>query len=287
MKKIQEIIPNFDHFIKNELPIKEQEHISWIKKNPNGFAYGCLAADVEHKAIYSLFIEGSIAKSKQYFYLISRLNAMSASYGSWDLESRRLFIYPLLSDSKEIIDIYANLDTKGVPHKDLPNYQTGKLNPTNFDSRFGTYALQCMLKKDWENYYFICNLSKKNLKKLNINEEYEFNFYDSLIAGDVDQMTHIIHTLLKPNLHKRLNYGNSVGYGGRSWSFHPTIFTKLAWMFGYEIHIEHDLVPMSLMPVQPLEHYDDYYDFLKPDYDWNQPPSKKKSFADILFGKLW
>ena len=58
-------------------------------------------------------------------------------------------------------------------------------------------------------------------------------------------------------------------------SFHPTLFTKLCWMNGLEIEIDNPLVPMKLMPVEPLEKYDLVYDFLKPDYDWEA--AKKRS----------
>lgn len=44
---------------------------------------------------------------------------------------------------------------------------------------------------------------------------------------------------------------------------HVTCYTKIAWRLGMEIDIQHDKVPMELMPIEPLEKYEIPYDFLK------------------------
>jgi len=43
-----------------------------------------------------------------------------------------------------------------------------------------------------------------------------------------------------------------------------TLQTKLCWFRGIPVEIDSPLVPMELMPIQPLKHYDDVYDFLAP-----------------------
>lgn len=53
-------------------------------------------------------------------------------------------------------------------------------------------------------------------------------------------------------------------------SYLGTLETKICWRRGIQIEIDHPLVPMELMPVKPLDHYDDVYDFLKP--GWVPPP---------------
>ena len=68
---------------------------------------------------------------------------------------------------------------------------------------------------------------------------------------------------------------------GRLWSHIPTRFSKLAALHGYELDIKSDLIPEYLIPVEPLEHYDEYYSFFSPDFDWILP----RSFWDILLRK--
>ncbi|WP_133649781.1 hypothetical protein [Paraburkholderia flava] len=53
-------------------------------------------------------------------------------------------------------------------------------------------------------------------------------------------------------------------------SYTGTLEAKLSWYRGIQVEIDHPLVPMELMPVQFLDHYDDVYDFLKP--GWVPPP---------------
>jgi hypothetical protein len=49
-----------------------------------------------------------------------------------------------------------------------------------------------------------------------------------------------------------------------------TVRAKLCWIKGIPLQIEGPWVPMELMPIQPLAHYDDEYEFLKP--GWVPPP---------------
>jgi len=49
-----------------------------------------------------------------------------------------------------------------------------------------------------------------------------------------------------------------------------TLRAKLCWLKGIQVQIDSPLIPMELMPVQPLTNYDDEYDFLRP--GWEPPP---------------
>lgn len=62
-------------------------------------------------------------------------------------------------------------------------------------------------------------------------------------------------------------------------SFFACMESKICWFRGIEVQINHPLVPMELMPVEPLVHYDDIYDFLLP--DWQSP---KRTLFGRLFG---
>ncbi len=48
--------------------------------------------------------------------------------------------------------------------------------------------------------------------------------------------------------------------------FQGAIEAKICWMKGIQVQIVSPLLPMALMPLQPLDHYDDVYDFLAPGY---------------------
>jgi hypothetical protein len=48
------------------------------------------------------------------------------------------------------------------------------------------------------------------------------------------------------------------------------VHAKPCWYRGIEVQIQNPLVPMALMPIQPLDAYDVEYDFLRP--GWTPPP---------------
>ena len=150
-----------------------------------------------------------------------------------------------------------------------------KLKPETYDFRFATYALQCVLKKDWDEYHKIKELADKKFKKLPVGIGFEFEFYDLLKQRNAEKIKELITLLLKPKLHKLFNEHDTIFY--KVFSFHPTLFTKLCWINGLEIEIDNPLVPMKLMPVEPLAEYDLVYDFLKPDYDWEAARKRGKA----------
>ncbi|MDP3010105.1 MAG: Imm49 family immunity protein [Methylococcales bacterium] len=51
---------------------------------------------------------------------------------------------------------------------------------------------------------------------------------------------------------------------------YAVVLCKLAWLKGFEVQVDSPLIPMAFMPVEPLAHYEDIYEFMKP--DWQAPP---------------
>ena len=118
----------------------------------------------------------------------------------------------------------------------------------------------------------------EKVKKPKNFELWEIDFYDALQKKDANVAQQIIYEYLHPKIHKYLNQHLVEEFSGEIWSHHPVMFTKLAWMNGLEIEIDNPLVPMELMPIKPLNHYDYHYDFLDPNW-------KPQSFLGRLFGR--
>lgn len=217
------------------------------------------------------YVKNDLKNAKNIAYVIAKLYPLGASF---HLENKFPFFFALLSDNKKIIEEYSIISTDIKPHPDLPEYEIGKLEPRNYDTRFATYALQCVIKQDWDEYHKIKELVKRKIKKLNPRNKYEFEFYDLLEHRDTTKIKELINLLLTKRVHKTLDRETSFFY--EVFAFHPTLFTKLCWMNGLEIEIDNSLVPMNLMPIEPLEEYDLIYDFLKPDYDWEAGAKKAR-----------
>ena len=74
-------------------------------------------------------------------------------------------------------------------------------------------------------------------------------------------MAEAITTLVSPRRHHARN--KPFALRKEYISIPALTYTKLAWLKGFELDINHPLVPRALLPVQPLEKYVDEYDFLK------------------------
>lgn len=252
------------------------------KDQQQGAVYESLASYCIYNGFKSYIFEQNVKQLKQWFYVSSLLRVESARYPggfSYTMSTPDKFIFPILSDSEEVIKKFANLDTVHLLWGDYePSYQEAKLKPSKDDPRYRTHALQAVLRHDWEDYQRIKDTANLKINKLREVVEFEFGVYDAIYHKDKDKIIDIIQTLLKPKVHKAYNKDFGEEFSGEIWSHHPVMFTKLAWMNGLEIEIDNPLVPMELMPIKPLEHYDYHYDFLDPNW-------KPKSFLGRLFGK--
>ncbi|MDH0718096.1 immunity 49 family protein [Acinetobacter junii] len=248
-----------------------------IKKGERrGLIYDFLSKDTLTRGLYSLVIENDSAGLKQWFYISSLLRVESCKYsGGWDMWTPHAFIFPLLTDNRELIQKYSSLTTvnDNDHHKSLPeaiHYPK--------EGRFNVLRFQAVLRQDWDTVNRMKELFFEKVKKPKNFELWEIDFYDALQKKDANVAQQIIYEYLHPKIHKYLNQHLVEEFSGEIWSHHPVMFTKLAWMNGLEIEIDNPLVPMELMPIKPLEHYDYHYDFLDPNW-------KPQSFFGRLFGK--
>ena len=241
-------------------------------------------ADInQKKGFKAYYFECNVNATKQYFYLAAKLRAETCKYSTgWDMASINPFIYALLSDSREMIDIYSHLDTKNnsIFHPDQrPPLKESYHLPK--DARFPVLVFQHVLQKDWATVNKMFEIyQEKRKKKVSIDID-NFTFYFALRDGNTGKMKELINKYLQPRVHKGMNKNLVSEHEGRLWSHIPTRFSKLAALHGYELNIKSDLIPEYLIPVEPLEHYDDYYSFFSPDFDWILP----RSFWDILLRK--
>jgi len=248
-----------------------------IKKNSvNGYLYESLSLGSVRKGFSSFLVEKNIEKLKQWFYVSSLLRSESCKYsGGWNIWTPHAFIFPLLTDNIDLIEIYSTLATvnDNDSHKSL-------LEAINYpkEGRFNVLRFQAVLRKDWNAVDQMKKIFHEKVKNPKNFELWEIDFYVALQNKDVNSAQQIIYEYLHPKVHKYLNQHLVEEFSGEIWSHHPVMFTKLAWMNGLEIEIDNPLVPMELMPVKKLDHYDYYYDFLDPNW-------KPKSLWDKLLGR--
>lgn len=69
---------------------------------------------------------------------------------------------------------------RALTEEEYPPYNIGKLKPESYDFRFATYALQCVLKQDWDEYHKIKELAENKFTKIPLSIKFEFDFFDAL-----------------------------------------------------------------------------------------------------------
>jgi hypothetical protein len=198
-------------------------------------------------ALHSIYIEHDYYKAKNLFYK----SAAVAEYMYVKFDRRVMdsgthqMSYALLSDSPDLIKRYSMLKNK-----------------INHDMGFGFQvpnSMQNILLEQWDKLDWNIHCFERFLKMP------RFAGWKGLLTvliGFKERKEVLIKEGLQEFLlnYKKRKEGDQLIY--KFLSVDTAGFTKLAWIKGYEIDLKTTLVPIELMPVKPLEHYDTY-DFLK------------------------
>lgn len=234
-----------------------------------------IASDHEWIGTYDGFVNNDIAGMKQNYYVSSRLASLEIEYLS-EYETRFFsprFLYAMLSDNQNVINAYAYFEPgEYVLHRNKPN-----------SPQFQAHMYQLALRDEHEALRRKIEIAaQKGGKKIREDFSEESDFYSLFLNRDKIALESLI--LKKAKLWERsLKKGSEMGTPVTSnlLAAGAMEHAKLCWLKGIEVEIDHPLIPMELLPVRPLEHYDDVYDFLNP--NWQPPP---QGFLD-KFAKLF
>lgn len=196
-------------------------------------------------ALYAIYVQLEIQKAKQNFYNIALILLYMSDKYNWRIMDAGIYkmSYALLSDDKNIIQRYSTL-------KNLINH----LNSMGFQlPNAMQHVLQGNREKLAEN---IRNLER--FVKLPRYKAYTpmVEVFNGFYNKDAEEIKAGLQGLLKT--HKKRNTDPLIS---RFLSLDTAGLCKLAWLKGYEIDLQDELVPQALMPVKPLDKYESY-DFL-------------------------
>jgi hypothetical protein len=207
------------------------------------FSSMALWGEFERFAIKAFFLDKDLKKAKLCFYrcgildilLISKYDEKILDYGINHLS------YALLSDNQELVTQYANLK-HSLYDKMIA---LGNATPV--------YIMQCLLKNDWNEFERAMVIMKnKTVPKFKV--ELDALFYEAMAERNKEKAESVINELLTPKEHKRRNKHHMLL---NEFISHPAVgYAKLAWIKGLEVEIQHPLVPKELLPVQPLDSYE-------------------------------
>ncbi len=220
-------------------------------------------------ALYSFFEEHNLTKTKQHFYVCGLLDAFRIKtyqdrIFDYDLHS---IGYAMLSDNLAFVkDIFAKLTYRSTYLEDV----TEKLMPITMEDNvltsegaIFTHTIQqfllgnnTLIERDlaiMERVYFNKSHQSSTL-------QYDVRFFSALYQKDVSQCEAILKEMVSSKIHQKRNDDALL----KKYISMPALgYAKLAWILGIEIEVKSKLIPKELLPIEPLEHYEIPYDFLK------------------------
>jgi hypothetical protein len=226
-----------------------------------------LASYARTRALHACFIERDLEKCKQDFYLASKLILTSVGQdGGASFEVGSDIQIALLSDSAEIIRAIARVET--------PELVTQRNNPLY--SRFHVYMLQmAILGEDETVRAMIEKIAKHGRKPLRAECAEGRDFFSLLLKSDKAGLEALIK--------KHASIKGSGDVAEEFMAYRATLEAKLCWYRGIAVEVDHPLVPMELMPVRQLAHYDNVYEFLES--GWVPPPQGFLGKLSRMFSK--
>lgn len=217
------------------------------------------AGYLEAKAMSHWFHGGDVKTLKNLCYNIFKLKYIGDqspyhSFKTGYLKSESAFF--ILSDHKPLLDWFGNRMSKI------------QLDEKKADIiKEGTYTrLQNILL--WQGKLdllgeraerFLANPPTNKMKSFLIDQQ----FYLALAKGDVQGMESAVKELMTL---RRMNYRKeweSTPFSQSLVASSALIYSKLALHHGYELDVESPNLPREWIPIEPLDHYEDEFDFMK------------------------
>lgn len=202
------------------------------------------------------FVDQNILALKQHFHVGTKLAlAAIAEKKGFQLDTSNLILYALLSDSPEII--------KAVAIAESSNLKSGKNVPQYNHFWVHMYQLAILDRFD-EIQDSLDKAATQTKKKIRDEIVVGKDFFSLFLAMDKVGLEELLLTKAK-----NIKF-ESDSYLENLIAREALLETKLCWLKGIDVEIDHPLIPMELLPIKPLTHYDDVYDFLDP--NWQPPP---------------
>jgi hypothetical protein len=220
-----------------------------------------IASAHEHLGLIAYFVRRDWLAFKKHWHILSRISVLASRHepdsdnyitgGSMSRE--RDLLYAFISDSPLAISEVVALDTPRLRRwRDTPKA-----------AEFSFHLAQLAMRGDEEEIEEKIAVGAKKAGG-HLKESYAKNtdFYSLLMRGDKAGLEASIMDCTKAEQKHTMIICDFI----RPLS---TFRTNLCWYKGIPVEIEHPMMPMDWMPIAPLAHYEDVYDFLSP--AWTPP----------------
>ncbi|MFV1873829.1 MAG: hypothetical protein ACMZ64_10955 [Oleiphilus sp.] len=221
--------------------------------------YSVFSNNLAVLALYEAVINNDLFKSKSLFYL----SALSQLKACMDSQAINMFykthiqvaFQSIFSDAVHLIPAFSK-----IRHKDEES-----LNGKPSWVSYGLGRLyQAGLVKDWDTIKHFCLLFKdKGWLEKEPWLKQRLDFYGALCEQNAFKVESTLADILSVESVIKLNKEFKHLPLGKFMCAPGMWFAKLAWICGYQIEIDHPLIISELLPVKPLDYYDNPYEFLE------------------------
>ncbi len=215
--------------------------------------------------LFHYYVKHDIERSKQHLSIAGMCtDKMSVrSKGSSMLYNWAAPTSMILSDNTKLLENYRNWDFG----YDTELRELGKID--------GPFAISnFILRKDFAKAH-------KAIERYKLSRLYNESRLIPLLAlmeGDKDVFIRYIQSILSADAIEKFIAGGGNKMRASLYSEYGTYLLKLAWLMGMEIEIDSPYIPMDLMPIEPLDHYEVPYFFLD-GYEGELPDNYKRFLA--------
>ncbi|WP_175948506.1 Imm49 family immunity protein [Burkholderia pyrrocinia] len=232
------------------------EKLSKMVEDNEGDPYACiqgLRGQATAASLVSWFRDHSLSDFKKWCYVAGKLD-----YILFKREPRRwypayLLLMPLLSDNERLIQWLTQSDQLAdVARAHQPAAP-----------EFHGYQALVALRGDWK------LLEERSLQAIGHSSakmqkyEIDHHFYLALARHDVPGMEAVLQKLVSPKTAKARNVEPEFGFTEKLIGTHAVIYAKIAWRHGFEVKVDTPWIPQEWLPIAPLAHYTDPYNFMK------------------------
>lgn len=234
--------------------------IELVQGDPSACARS-LSHYAQARAMLAWIEQDDLLATRQQFYLASKLMQLSHQIDiSQNISNLTISPGPknfellntLVSNNREQIDWFTRCDAI----YDMKYVE--KINSVDFLM----YQSIVALRGEWSRLIDRCEKVIANppasLKKWH---DYHY-FYLALAQGDKAKMEEVLATMVAQNK-LRTRVSEEYPFTENLIFSRVIIGMKIAWLHGFEVHVDSPYVPMEWMPMTPLDNYDNYYSFLK------------------------
>lgn len=248
-----------------------KEQLAKDVANYHQLKWGCVLSSASYlpryRGLKSFFVENDIHGLKQHFYVACKLLIAcqkEAETCDFPFSGYEPFLYGLLSDSPEIFDWLIHAELKDKDDVKTPH--------------FHWHQFQLVLRRDDDALReTIALVAKKGRKHDKALAQAGQDFFSLLLKQDKEGLQALIENQAKIKSVNELEGQFLAGFA--------VVHAKLCWCRGIEVQIQNPLVPMELLPVEPLDSYDVEYDFLRPEWTPPPPPGLLSKFKRLLSRK--